>query len=101
MNDVYYLANPDCISCKNTDAPSKALNSGNIYAGNVFNIVDSFVENANLFGATRFFGFSISNYGTLVYKLNGQKIDLQKIQFPSLDTLYVTNKDKNYRLGGV
>jgi hypothetical protein len=101
MTEVYYLANPDCVSCKNSDISSKDLTTGNIYAGNIFNIADSFVPNASLYGATKFFGFSIAEYGTFVYKLNGQKIDLQKIQFPDLDTLYLNNKDKSWRLGGI
>lgn len=101
MTETLTLSSSNCLSCVNTGVQPKYLDNNKIvYGPNLkFRIIDSFDVNASLFGATNFFGFSISEYGSLVYKLSGRKIDQQKIQFPNEDQVYVTLKNGKYVLG--
>lgn len=94
MSDTYKLANSNCGSC----GKGKEL-SQNIYKGNYFNIPDNFVTDGSSLGATKFFGYSIAEYGDLVYKNSGNKINVQKILFPSKDTVYLNRKDDMWVLG--
>jgi hypothetical protein len=98
MTDTYILSNEDCTSCKSSTS-SRYLNGGKPYGDNIFNIVDSFNGNAEQVGATNFFGYSFAEFGELVYKSNGEKITLQKIEFSNLDTLYVSKNGDKWRLG--
>ena len=105
MNDLYILSNPNCTSCRNSDdvaspvSDGRYLNTGKPYGSNIFNIVDSFDGSAALVGATNFFGYSIAEFGGLVYKNNGDKITLQKIEFSNLDTLYLSSNGGKWGLG--
>jgi hypothetical protein len=99
MTDTYILANQDCTSCKNAGSSSRYLNGGKPYGDNIFNIVDSFDVNTAQVEATNFFGYSIAEFGELVYKSNGEKITLQKIEFSNLDALYVSKSGEKWRLG--
>lgn len=99
MGSTYTLANPNCLSCIN-NTNNKPL-SESIYNKNVFRIPDSFNTNATLFNATNFFAFSFAESGSFVYKVSGEKVDLQKIEFANIDTLYVSRKSDKWVLGGV
>jgi hypothetical protein len=98
MTDKFVISNPNCVSCK-SDSKAKYLNEGKPYGSNIFKFVDSTDTNSTLFGAVNFYGFSFAEYGDLVYKVNNNKVDLQKIQFANLDTLYVTKSGENWVLG--
>lgn len=101
MTETLTLSASNCVSCVNKGVIAKYLDNNKItYGPNLkFRIIDSFDVNSSLFGANNFFGFSISEYGSLVYKLAGTKIDQQKIQFPNEDQVYVTLKNGKYFLG--
>jgi hypothetical protein len=101
MTETLTISASNCISCVNKGVTPRYLDNNKIvYGPNLkFRIIDSFDTNAKLFGATTFFGFSISEYGSLVYKLAGRKIDQQKIEFPNEDQVYLTFKNGKYVLG--
>jgi hypothetical protein len=74
MEDLYTLA--ACTNC----GKGRNLNN-NIYKTAVFNIPD--------LGATKFFGYSITQKGDLIYKLDGNRVNLQPLTFPGRDAVYV------------
>ena len=90
MENTYLLADPNCVQCRQFGTTDEL---------NIFNIPDSFVRNSQILGATKFYGFSISQYGRFVYKQNNVIYDSQKIAFSNLDTLYVTRKNNKWMLG--
>jgi len=100
MEQTYLLASPSCSRCKEFATKSELnLNQGKPYGSNIFNIPDSFNINSGSFGATNFYGFSLSEYGRFIYKSNNKSYNVQKMSFPDLDTLYLTNKNNKWMLG--
>ena len=100
MENTYLLADPNCVQCRQFGTTDELnLSQGKIYGANIFNIPGSFVRNSQILGATKFYGFSISQYGRFVYKQNNVIYDSQKIAFSNLDTLYVTRKNNKWMLG--
>lgn len=82
MEDLYTLA--ACTNC----GKGRNLNN-NIYKTAVFNIPDLGTANYVDLGATKFFGYSITQKGDLIYKLDGNRVNLQPLTFPGRDAVYV------------
>lgn len=100
MTNTYLLANPTCVECKQFAQKGElVLSQGKPYGSNIFNIPDSFESNASSLGATNFYGFSLAEYGRLIYKSKNVSYDVQKMAFPDLDNLYLTNKNNKWMLG--
>lgn len=88
MEDLYTLAT--CTSC----SKGRAL-SNNIYKTAIFNIPDLGTANYIDLGATKFFGYSITQKGDLIYKSNGDRVTLQPLTFPGRDAIYVRKSSLN------
>lgn len=100
MEQTYLLTNPSCSRCQQFGQKGELkLNQGKPYGANIFNIPDSFNSNANSLGATKFYGFSLAEFGRFVYKSNGNTSEIQKISFPDLDAVYLVNKNNKWMLG--
>lgn len=100
MEKTYLLANPSCTKCRQFSKTGELkMNEGKPYGSNIFNIPDSFDRNSINLNATKFYGFSLSEFGRFVYQVNGQQFESQKIAFPNLDAVYVTRKNNKWMLG--
>lgn len=100
MEKTYLLTNSNCTTCKRFGKSDELnLTQGKPYGSNIFNIPDSFNNNAGALGATKFYGFSLAEFGRFVYKSNGEDYDIQKMGFPDLDSLYVVKKNNKWMLG--
>ena len=100
MEQTYLLTNPECGQCTQFSRSGELkLNQGKPYGANIFNIPDSFSQNAGSFGANKFYGFSLAEFGRFVYKTNNVGVEVQKITFPDLDSLYLVNKNNKWMLG--
>ncbi len=100
MEQTYLLTNPNCVQCTRFgNSTELKLNQGKPYGSNIFNIPDSFNTNAGSFGATKFYGFSLAEFGRFVYKSSNTDSDIQKIAFPNTDSVYVVNKNNRWMLG--
>lgn len=99
MNN-YLLTNTNCTSCREfAQGTELNLGQGKPYGANIFNIPDSFDQNASSFGASKFYGYSLANFGRFVYKSNNTTFESQKMAFPDLDALYLVNKNNKWMLG--
>lgn len=100
MENTTLLTNQNCTSCREASPPKELpLNQGKPYGSNIFNIPDSFSDNANRLGAIKFYGFSLAEFGRFVYKSNNSSFELQKMAFPNLDSVYLVNKNNKWMLG--
>jgi hypothetical protein len=82
MEDLYTLA--ACTNCgggRNLD--------NNIYKTAIFYIPDLGTLNYVDLGANKFFGYSITVKGDLIYKSNSSRIKIQPLEFPGRDAVYV------------
>ena len=71
MEKTYILSDSSCRSCKRFSKNDELnLNQGKPYGSNIFNIPDSFDSTAGALGASKFYGFSLAEFGRFVYKSN-------------------------------
>jgi hypothetical protein len=99
MSKLYIISNSNCRSCVDAKREGTYLTESKPYSGNFNRIPDSFDVNAERLNAINFFGFSINNRGYLVNKKDGQKVELQPLNFRDTDATYVTRRGGQWSIG--